>query len=406
MSLNPFRKGTKLYAISELLLKGMTREEIFRAIYPLVLNQSDPFVYSDNVGNARVPKQIHDQIPLAFYDIGRVRNSLLDKRPETASVLAPESTFDSRNYNDKRWRARFYAQIRDEFENNGGNNNTPAPISNENSEPNEPRTISVRDKVEYLVRRLYEIRKFCRDRKVNNREFDYVSTRAFVHGTKAVLAGIEPDDFLVSIGLSWNPETRREAGIKDTVDFARYAIPDTPRQFGFVLKLVEARIPVYLYGPTGSGKSVIARMVADHVSDGVYGEIPLSCGVSRTDLFGNWNASGFIGRPLIEIYPNGGVFCFEEMDAADPNILLAVNNAVANDVLFNTSNGDELQRSEDFIPIATANTLGNGATSNYSAREGLDGSTLDRFKYGRVEIDYNPEVERGIVDSIMAAAAV
>lgn len=411
MSLNPFRSGTQLFAISEMLLEGKTREDIFRLVYPLVLGQIDPFVFSDNVQGTRVPKPIHDQIPLAFYAIGRARVSLLEKRPNSESMLAPESSFDARKFADKKWRARFYAQIREEFE------STPVnPVADPDPDPvSEPEPDSVKSLTDYLVRRLYEIRAFVRSRKVNNREFDYVSTRAFVHGVNAVIAGIHPDDFLVSIGASWNPETRREAGIKDSVDFKRYYIDSEkvangaePRQLGFVVRLVNAGIPVYLYGPTGSGKSVIARMVAEHFfgTRDAYGEIPLSCGVSRTDLFGNWNASGFVGRPLTRIYSEGGVFCFEEIDAADPNILLAVNNAVANDQLFNTSNGETLDRSGKFFPIATANTLGNGATSNFSAREGLDGSTIDRFKYGRVEIDYNPEIEMGIVEAILAANAV
>lgn len=391
-SKNPFRSGSMLAAISEYLLEGKTREEIFRIIYPRVMRQEAPFVFSDNAGGRRVAKPIYDQIPLAFYSIGRARNSLLEKAPNAISFLASEDRFSNQNYENKRWRARLFDQVKTEYESGTLTGNDPViePVS-------EPVYSGIRHKLERLYIELNRLRGFCNSKRVGNREFDYISTRAFVHGKAAILAGIEVDDFLVSIGASWSPETRREAGIKDSVDYSRYPSPDgMPKVAGFVLALIAARIPVYLYGPTGSGKSVLASKIADYLSLS-YGEIPLSCGVSRTDLFGNWNAKGFVSRPLGEIYSNGGIYCFEEMDAADPNILLSVNNAVANQRLFNTSNGETIERHSDFIPIATANTLGNGATANYSAREGLDGSTLDRFKYGRVFCDYDSDIESEII---------
>jgi hypothetical protein len=394
-SLNPFNRGQR-HDISELLLSGKTREEIFRVIYPLVIRQEAPFIFSDNVSGTRIPKPIYDQIPLAFYAIGRVRDELLKAEPNAESQMASENYSASQNYENKRWRAQLFSAVKAEYERgelNGEPNSDPVVI-----EPvYEPTKSDIRLKLESLYFQLNKLRKFCAEKKVGNREFDYISTRAFVHGKAAILAGIEVDDFLVSIGSAWSPETRREAGIKEAVNYDRYPSPEgMPKVTGFILLLIKAKIPVYLYGPTGSGKSFLAKRIADFLAM-EYGEIPLSCGVSRTDLFGNWNAKGFVDRPLIKLYQNGGIFCFEEIDAADPNILLSVNNAVANDELFNTSNGEELDRHPDFIPMATANTLGNGATANFAAREGLDGSTIDRFKYGRVFCDYDSEIEREIM---------
>lgn len=391
--LNPFRRGTQLHAVAEMLLEGLTREEIFRRIYPLI--GTEPFVWSDNQNGRRVPKPYHDQIPLAFYTIGRARVSLLEKSPDAANHVASEDSFQTRNYASKSWRARLYNSVREE------NANVPATVNEPEPEPTfepnrEPETL--REKIEYLYRRLVELRVFVQNKRTGGREFDYISTRAFVHGRNAVLQGIEPDDYLWSIGANWSDDVRSAAGLNYSVDYARYAIPGTPKLLGFVVRLMLAGIPVYLYGPTGSGKSVLASKVAEYLEVS-YGEIALSLGVSRTDLFGNWNAKGFVNRPFTELYKDAGVFCFEEIDAADPNILLAVNNAVANNTLFNSSNGEEIRRNEKFYPIATANTLGNGATANFGGREGLDGSTLDRFKYGRVFVDYNTELEHDLMFS-------
>lgn len=396
--LNPFNRG-QLRAVSELLLQGKDRVEIFREIYPLVLAQTEPFVFSENPGNgaARVPKAVYDQIPLAFYAIGSIREKLLEKVPEAASYLAPvDSRFDGKSREAKRERARLYATVKAEFERNSP---APTPIPDPVPDPSPAVPVApdgIRAKLIYLQRRLNELRSFVQAKKVGNREFDYVSTRAFVHGKNAILAGIDVDDFLWSIGASWSEDARREAGLLYDVDYGKYAIPGTSKLTGFVVRLIAANIPVYLYGPTGSGKSVLARQVAEFLGR-EYGEIPLSLGVSRTDLFGNWTPNGFVRRSLEKLYGNGGIQCFEEIDAADPNILLAVNNAVANSHLFNTVNGEVTERHEDYASVATANTLGNGATANFQGREGLDGSTLDRFKYGRVFVDYDPAIEAEIL---------
>lgn len=398
-SANPYQNRnpvTQRYAIAEMLLQGIKREDIFRMIYPKVMRQEEPFVYKNNVGNSRIAKPVEDQIPLAFYAIGATRDQLLEKNPEAEKFLADETT----NYDgdmNKRKRIDLYNRVRNEYL-NGELNESPAI---NNPEPNsvaipEPKS-DIRFNLEKLYMELNRLRAFVGSKRVGNREFDYISTRAFVHGKAAILAGIAVDDFLVSIGAAWSPETRREAGIKDSVNYSRYPSPEgMPKVTGFILLLIKAKIPVYLYGPTGSGKSYLAGQIAEFLAL-EYGEIPLSCGVSRTDLFGNWNAQGFVDRPLIKLYENGGIFCFEEIDAADPNILLSVNNAVANKTLFNTSNGSELNRHSEFVAMATANTLGNGANSNFSAREGLDGSTIDRFKYGRVFCDYDTAIESEII---------
>lgn len=408
MNLNPYRRETKQHVIAALLLEGKTQAEVYKALFPLVMRQIEPMVFGSYTGRGEsIPKSINSQIAILTGAIYNTRKDLLAKRPEAYDNLAYESRSDSKRYASKFWRSQLIRETKIEWEaaNSGNipeNHAVPETVAIEPviEQPQAEEKIEVKDtlrsRIEYLQRRLYEIREFVQSRRTENRDFDYVSYRAFEHGRDAVYQGILPDDFLWSIGASWDEDTRRQAGLNYDVDYAKYAIPGTPLHLGFMVRLAKAGIPIFLCGPVGSGKSMLTRHLAEYL-ELEYGEIPLSLGVSRTDLFGSWNAQGFVTRPLPIRYGNGGVFCFEEIDAADPNVLLSVNNAVANNSLFNTSNGEEIKRDENYIPAATANTWGNGATANHAAREGLDASTLDRFKYGRIYIGYQREIEDQIL---------
>jgi MoxR-like ATPase len=75
-------------------------------------------------------------------------------------------------------------------------------------------------------------------------------------------------------------------------------------------------------------------------------------------------------------------------------MLLVLNNALAGDELYNSSNGTTIKRHPDFIPVATANTWGTGGSNReYNAREKLDFATLDRWRMGRVFVDLDESVE-------------
>jgi hypothetical protein len=65
--------------------------------------------------------------------------------------------------------------------------------------------------------------------------------------------------------------------------------------------------------------------------------------------------------------------------------------------LFNSTNGKRYRKSENFIPVATANTIGGGATKAYSGRRRLDAATIDRWKPGRIFVDHDSAVEKKIL---------
>jgi hypothetical protein len=103
---------------------------------------------------------------------------------------------------------------------------------------------------------------------------------------------------------------------------------------------------------------------------------------------------------MLTLFTNGGVFLYDEIDAADSNMILVVNDLLAlrpGETFHNPVNGQQYVKSPDFIPIAGANTLGLGASREFTGRERLDGATLDRFRMGRVTLDLDRDLLRSII---------
>ena len=145
-----------------------------------------------------------------------------------------------------------------------------------------------------------------------------------------------------------------------------------------------------LVGPKGCGKTTLAAQVAEAMGLR-FGHIGLTAGASETWLFGRQTAQGFQTAQFSDFYENGGVFLLDEIDAADANLMLAVNTCLANGHFYNPILAKEIKRHKDFVCIAAANTFGLGANAEYTGRNRLDGSTLDRFPI--FQINYNEKLE-------------
>jgi cobaltochelatase CobS len=171
--------------------------------------------------------------------------------------------------------------------------------------------------------------------------------------------------------------------------------------FDEVVELATAREHVFLPGPAGCGKSHLAAQVAEALGL-KFGFISCSAGMSESQLLGRMVPAGeggkfvFLGTQFLDCYENGGVFLFDEIDAADANVLLVINSALANGHLSVPSRHDKpvATRHPDFVCIAAANTFGRGADRQYVGRSQLDESTLDRFRIGTVPMDYDESLER------------
>lgn len=162
-----------------------------------------------------------------------------------------------------------------------------------------------------------------------------------------------------------------------------------------VIRAVAAGCHVMLIGPAGGGKSTIAEQVFAATGRTYH---PMSCDPSmmRHDIFGFRDGNGnFHATPAFEAFTdeNGGLLV-DELDNGHPSILAGMNQMLANGSC-SFGDGETHKRGEGFGVIATANTWGAGATSEYVGRNPIDAATLDRFAV-KFYIDYDLKMERGL----------
>ena len=160
---------------------------------------------------------------------------------------------------------------------------------------------------------------------------------------------------------------------------------------------------VFLYGPSGSGKTHAAAQLAEAL-DLPYYTISCSAGMSEGHLLGRLLPTGENGKfeftpsDFLRAYENGGVFLLDEVDAADPNVMIVINDAISGGRISvpNRPEKPHAIRHEDFVLVAAGNTLGNGRDRMYVGRNQLDQATLRRFKFGMIEWPYSKRVEKAL----------
>ena len=180
-------------------------------------------------------------------------------------------------------------------------------------------------------------------------------------------------------------------------------------QFSELLALVaEGHRNLLMVGPAGSGKTTLAKDLAKGM-DLPFGFISLSAGVTETHLFGRMlpqadGTWGYVESVFVRIYRNGGVFLLDELDAADANVMVSINAALANGCLCNPVTGEIVHRHERCYIIAAANTWGRGGDHQYVGRNALDAATLDRFILSTLHVQYDAELEAEIVKATLSEA--
>lgn len=176
-----------------------------------------------------------------------------------------------------------------------------------------------------------------------------------------------------------------------------------PEEFKRMVQLGAARKNIMLVGPAGCGKTYLAAKLAEAL-DLDFADQSCSAGLSES-AFTGWllpvgkgGQFDYVSSPFIKLYENGGVFLFDEMDAADANLLTFLNKALANDSFYLPQRHTKplVKRHPDFVAIGAANTYGHGADAMYVGRNQLDAATLDRFRVGMITMDYSKEVEQSI----------
>lgn len=219
----------------------------------------------------------------------------------------------------------------------------------------------------------------------------------------AATVDVETVERIVDARLAAVPGVRIDVVRRDGSTFTA---PHGARpEFARILRRAAAGLNIMLVGPAGSGKTHLAGMVAQALNR-PFASLSCTAGMSESQLQG-WLIPGeggafeYLPSDFVRMYEGGGVFLLDEVDAADSNTLLFINQALANGG-FNLpirKGATRVQRHPDFVCIAAANTFGTGATMTYSGRERLDESTLDRFRAGMVAIDYDAALEQANVDA-------
>lgn len=171
-------------------------------------------------------------------------------------------------------------------------------------------------------------------------------------------------------------------------------------KFETVLKFVANNEPVYLAGPAGSGKNVLCKQVAEalgldfYFTNAVTQEYKLT---GFTDAMGHYQETSFY-----KAFKNGGLFFLDEMDASIPEVLVILNSAIANRYFDFPAPIGYVEAHPNFRVIAAGNTSGHGADFEYVGRNQLDGASLNRFAF--VKVDYSEAIENNVAEGDLELA--
>ena len=168
-------------------------------------------------------------------------------------------------------------------------------------------------------------------------------------------------------------------------------------KFEYVKKVVETGIHVLLTGAAGTGKTTIAKQVAEAMGVPFYA-LSLTKQTSVNAIIGFMNVqSVYTPTQFRQAFEHGGVFLLDELDAGDANVLLTLNTIENGYVAF----PDKIvQMHENFRLIATANPQ--DQHNIYTGRSKLDFSTMDRFF--EVELERDPGLEASLTDEDTVAS--
>ena len=147
--------------------------------------------------------------------------------------------------------------------------------------------------------------------------------------------------------------------------------------------------PLYLFGDTGTGKSSLVRQVAARLNYPVW-ETTGSERLEVSDLIGHLTLKGgemsFVDCPLVAAMKAGGVFILNEIDAANPAVLILLNTLFDKQPLLIPETNELVTPAPTFRFVATANTAGNGDDSGrFTGTNQLNQAFMDRFTILKAE---------------------
>ena len=188
-------------------------------------------------------------------------------------------------------------------------------------------------------------------------------------------------------------------------------IKGTPHKaFKESLKAMKRGLNLFLVGPAGSGKGFLAQHLAE-AFELRFGFVSCSEGMSEGMVLGRGVPLAeeflYLQSSFVDFYENGGVFLLDEIDAANPNVLLIINECLSSPHLAipNRVKNPYAVRHKDFHVIVAANTWGTGPNMEYVGRNRLDAAFLNRFIGSTIELGYDARIEGEIAKAYLGKEA-
>jgi MoxR-like ATPase len=199
-------------------------------------------------------------------------------------------------------------------------------------------------------------------------------------------------------------EIARQEAAKTAPRITRIEVPDhAPREIEGkvhpvmkkVLAMISHKAHVYLAGPAGTGKSMIAEQVAE-LLDLEFSSISCHPQMTGAALFGYPTPTGgYVPTEFRKRFEHGGVFCIDEMDNGNSAIISSLNQALSNRVC--AFPDGMVKRNDEFIVVGTGNTFGTGPNALHMTRQALD--TASRTRFFGIEVPEDAEIERAVIDA-------
>lgn len=233
-------------------------------------------------------------------------------------------------------------------------------------------------------------------RKVLQQELDQANSRA--HSLRSSLDQATTE--IHALRTDWENSLAEIARLRERPATVTLNFPSGPttlptdrkhKIFPHLLASVGAGLNTLLVGPAGSGKTTIARQVAEALGKPFFFTSAIAQEhklLGFIDAYGKYHSTAFR-----DAFDQPAIFLFDEMDASSAAALLSFNTATSNNQQdFPTG---IVHRHPECIFIAAANTHGTGADRQYIGRNQLDAATLDRWI--TLSMDYDEELELALV---------
>jgi len=166
-------------------------------------------------------------------------------------------------------------------------------------------------------------------------------------------------------------------------------------RFERILRHVSKSLNLWIWGESGSGKTYVAEQVAKALNLDYFCQ-SVTSQTTKSDLLGFMNANGeYVPSMFYKAYKFGGLYCNDESDAGNANVMLVLNSA--------TSNGQcafpcgMVEKHKDFRIVACANTIGDGANRQYVGRAAQDAASKNRYVYVKMDTDW--KLVKGLVEA-------